>query len=202
MKNLIILFSCMALLTGCVFPPAGKMTSAQMGATMQYRGFSVKRPDDLRWYALKTEHSPLIALFRLDIKSPTHTFYASIENKKIAIQPRSIDEFKAYIDKELLALGPRHESLKYQSKAITKQGQWAVVYIHEVLDKAAANSDFPLVMKVTGYAVLHPTWERTMIDVSYSERGLAGEVDGTLDPVGKAFLKGVVLESQPKIPLQ
>ena len=200
MKTLILLSALLALISGCVLPPSGKMTTSQMGATMQYRGFSVKRPDDLRWYALKSEHSPHNAIFRINTKSPTHSFFAEIKNKKIAIQPRTIEEFKTYIDKENLAMGPRHESLSYQSKAIIKQGQWTVAYVNKSLDKAAINSDSTLVMKMTGYTILHPTWDRTVIDVMYSERGLPEEVDGTFDPIGKAFINGVVIESEPKIP--
>jgi len=92
--------------------------------------------------------------------------------------------------------------MSYQSKSITRQGQWAIAYVIKVKDKAARNSDYPLIMKFTGYTILHPSWERTIINVMYSERGLPEEVDGAFDPIGKAFIDGVVIESEPKTPIK
>jgi len=57
-------------------------------------------------------------------------------------------------------------------------------------------------MKLTGYTVLHPSWDRTTINVMYSERGTSEEVNGSLDPIGKALINGVVIESEPGKPIK
>lgn len=202
MKKITALFSLVLLVSGCVLLPSGTITTSQMGSTMEFRGFSVKRPEDPRWFVNLYEQDSCRTMFRFKTTSPTHTFYAYAINGKMETAPATKEEFKAYIDKENTILNQRHELLSYESKLVEKQGQWAVEYRTKVLDKAAANSNAPLVMKLTGYTILHPDWERTIIDVVYSERGTREEVNGTLDPIGQAWVDGVVIQHLDKTPIK
>jgi len=113
MKKTIALFAGLLLISGCM---SSIITPAQMQAKMQFRGFSVNRPEDSRWFVNIHEQNPRLAMFRFKTESETHSFYASATHQKIAIQPKTIEEFKAYVDEANLAMGSRNESLSYYSK--------------------------------------------------------------------------------------
>lgn len=169
----------------------------RMASHMQYRGFAVLKPDDSRWFTRYNEQEPSQALFRFVPLSTTHSFFASVRNERIAISPANPEEFKKYIDARNTAHGPRNEPISYESEVTTLQGQWCVRFKVKVWDKAAENSNEPLLMTIIGFSVIHPSWERTIISAEYSERGKKEEITGELDKVGEDFLAKVVLESAP-----
>ncbi|MEW6304843.1 MAG: hypothetical protein AB1705_15315 [Verrucomicrobiota bacterium] len=179
-----------------------KVTRDRMAEHMQYRGFAILRPADPRWYFRYGEQNPLTALFRLEVSSPAHSFFGSVRHQRLPTAPGTPGAFKEYVDAEMKRLGPRHELVAYESEVTTLQGQPCVRYKQRVWDRAAVGADEPLLMTVVGFHVIHPTWERTVIVASYSERVPKDEVAGNLDGVGADFLSRVVLESAPGVKLK
>ena len=196
MKLLLLLLSISLSLNfvGCVFPQE-YVTTSMMEPELQYRGFVIKRPSDSRWVSKRSEQLPIQASLSIPLDSPTHTFYALVTHERLPEGKESKKEFKEYVDQQNTTLGPRHEMISYESKFTEKQGLPCVEYRAKVLDKAPLNSSIPLVMTMTGFIVIHPSFENTMIDAHYSERGTEKEVDGTLDTVGKSLLSGIYFET-------
>ena len=65
-----------------------------MPPMMHFHGFTVYRPTDERWFVNKREQSPIGVIFRIENPSPTHTFSAIIQARKIAITPKTKEELK------------------------------------------------------------------------------------------------------------
>jgi hypothetical protein len=208
MKTNPLILLLVLVLAGCAGPDmvitrdyAGpsKVPTSRMAAHMQYRGFAILRPADNRWFENYGDQQPLEALFRIEPLSETHTFYASVQNVRIATQPKSLEEFKKYIDAEQSRSSARNEVISFESTGTALQGQWCVKFKIKSWDKAAQQSNEPLLMTVTGFVVLHPSWERTTILAMYSERGKQEEIKGEMDKAGEDFLAGVIIESAPGV---
>ena len=207
-RALLSLFLIATILTGCVsqdmvitprYAGPDKVPVSRMAAHMQYRGFAILKPEDMRWYSKFGEQSSYVALFRFEPLSDTHTFFASVRNTRIAISPRNVDEFKSYVDTNVTRFGPRYELISYESRIVRIQGQLAIHYKVKFWDKAAQGTEEPLVTSIVGFDVIHPAWDRTVISASYSQRGKKDELSDSLDKAGEDFLSRIVLESSPGV---
>jgi hypothetical protein len=188
---------------GCAHHKAGHNTKPvrpqteipidRMPPVMQYQGFTVSRPDDPRWITHPDEQSASDGSFRFRRLSPTHTFFAAARVRNIDISPTNSEEFKAYVDTAITNRGT--ELVSFQSEATTLQGQWCVRYKAKFSTKPQKKE--PLTITETGFWVIHPSWDKTVVMASYSERGRPDELKGDLDPIGENFLSKIVLESAP-----
>lgn len=192
----------LCFISGCVVTP-NKIETWMMQPSLQYRGFSVQRPNNSSWYMINGEQDPLYAIFRLDTNSETHTVNTSIRLQKIPKQPSTIEDFKKIVDDNLLGGvdDSKYVLVSYKSKESSKQGQWCIEYDLVVWNNIAMNSNQPLLMSMKGYMVIHPAWERTVVDAYFSERGKDNEMDEQLEVDGKSIIEGVVLESSPGVPI-
>lgn len=199
---LLFLICCLIGCTTQVLMPGqqGVLFTQQMPDLMPYDGFSIRRPDDLRWVLALPIQTPNRAIFAMPQPTETHTFFSSVELQKITLDPSHREALKTHIDQELQIHGSRHEILSYNSQLMDIQGRWAVTYKMTVLDKAALVTNQPLRIHTKGFIVMHPTKTRTIIHALYSQRGLESEIDPELFSVGDAFLKGVVIEAEPGKP--
>jgi hypothetical protein len=184
----------------------------RMMPLMKYSGFSILRPEDPRWYARYDEQSAYNAIFRFHPLSPTHTFFAAVENL-IFTNSTNPDEFKAYFDMSITNLGVSDEFKAYTDAAITNQGVRTHVFFYQselttfqgqccvrYKAKSWAKSQYvnePLVLTDAGFWVIHPSSKNTIIYAHYSERGKPEEITGELDKAGEDFLSKIILESAP-----
>lgn len=194
-KATLLLFS--LLLLGCVLPNQ-KISTWQMGPTLTFDGFSIKRPSDKRWYVNLAEQRNSYTIWRIDTKSPTHTMYTIAWLEKIAIEPTSQDELEKYVKKDLTTMNPRNELIDYKSSQSLFQGQWCINFTVKTRDLAAANSNEPLIMTMDGFVVLHPSGSRAVVTAYTSQRGKAEELSPELDAVGEELLKGLTLIPVPE----
>lgn len=181
--------------------PVGTIGVDQMAANLQYRGFSLPRPDDSRWQLDAAQQSPRSAQFFFAPLSATHTFSASVENREAPADISNAAEFRRYAEQSFTLDAARFEMISRTFDNTTVQSQPAIKYAIKALDNRPDAPEQPLVLTLAGYVVKHPSWPNTVIWVEYSERGTRSEVDGTLDRVGRAFVDSVVLESRPGQPL-
>lgn len=190
-----ICFSCV----GTNRIPAGFMQDR-----LQYRGFSVARPVNPEWYYNYNEQDHIIALFRKDIESPTHTFYASIELTFLPKEPHSPEEFNRMCkEMHLVDDKKRFKLIKYKHEITERQNQWCINYTESSIDRYAPNSSgTTLIIRSVGFVAIHPTFDKGVVHGYYSERGLESELDPTLIEEGESFLKGIQLESEPGKPVE
>jgi len=197
MKKIVTLLSIVALVSGCMMP-LGKISTYQMIPKLEYRGFTVKRPADTRWYLNISEQDHTKAMFRMD-DTQTHTIFASIGLEGIEKQPASIDEFEQIVKSVMTAPSSNGTTkvLEYTSTKSMKQGQWCINYSSKSLALSAKVSDRPLVMTIKGFAVLHPSWPKTVVNAHISQRGDEKDISPEIDKIGEQLLDGVRLESAP-----
>lgn len=189
-----ILFSCAGM---------NRVPVQLMKDRLQYRGFSVARPNYSQWYLNNNEQDNTKALFRRDLKTPTHTYLASVMLQSIPRDPSSPEDL-AEIEKEFHKIQDtqRFELLKYTQRIETRQNQWCIYYEETIIDRKAPNAGGkPLIGRSWGFVTLHPSFNKTVVHAYYSERGLEDELDPKLIDEGEEFLKGIQIESAPGKPV-
>ena len=195
----VILFGLMILgLFGCQLPE--NIPTYMMKNELQYRGFSVKKPTDNRWFIVNSERNTDV-IFRANTDSKTHTIFSSIGLKKIYSQPASRDELKTIVDSDVNSGvdGKKYELISYESFPEDKQNLWGVRFKLKVLNNVAMNSDVPLVMLISGHYVLHPSWQKTLVAMEISERGIAEEIEKDLYASARNILNGTEVQTAPGV---
>ncbi len=78
-----------------------------------------------------------------------------------------------------------------------KQGQWCLVY--QMKFRSSDNPYKPLVHEEFGYVCLHPSFDRTVLNVLCWQRGMENELDPELTKEAEKFIDGITLESAPGV---
>ena len=179
----------MAGLTGCA---ATRITTSQMMPELVYKGFAIQRPADERWYVNPGEQEAHHALFRIDLPSPSHTFFASVKLSSLPREPQSTSDLKALVEKSFQIGDTNRFTLVELTLSITNhQGETSIHYVERTMDKGTA-SRRPLMIVQRGYMTPHPDNKKVVLDAFYSERGFEGEINAPeCVTLGEAFLSGV-----------
>ncbi len=169
-----------------------------MPARFAYEDFTFDRPPNDRWFAYDFELTPedcddpglmrCRVIFRRQLESSTHSFYALVALTALPKQPSSHEEFAELARADR---GPGWDpsmNLSYHHEPTTIQNQWCIRVEHL---NAKEHRGERLHLTVRGFSCLHPSRERVRIEFIYSERGLPGELDPTLQEEGEQFLSGV-----------
>ncbi|MEL7536271.1 MAG: hypothetical protein AAFZ58_07455 [Pseudomonadota bacterium] len=189
-----------AALVGCA--PSGPIGVDQMAPSMQYRGFSLPRPEDPRWRLETTDQSPRNAAFFFDPLSESHTFSALVRHVSLPSEAASAAQFRDFVADQFTLNPDRFEAVNMSFELDNVQGQEAVRFRTKVIDKEPASPIKPLTLTIVGFAVKHPSFDNELIWAEYTERGTDAEVNGDLDKVGQKFLSSIILESRPGRPIQ
>jgi hypothetical protein len=191
----LISFSC----AGVDRIPAGFMDDR-----LQYRGFSVARPKNLEWYYNFHEQEHKKALFRKDLETSTHTFFAEVELGFLPNEIHSCENFARMFKEFYLVYDEkRFQMIEYKQEITEMQNQCCIAYTVFSVDRDAPNSGGKsLIIRELGFVVIHPTFKKGVVHGWYSERGLESELDPTLIEEGDSFLKGIQIESEPGKPVE
>lgn len=200
--RLIFIFMCLLTLAGCMTLPAksGYRTyAAGMDKELFYRGFSVARPNDLKWYKVAGEDSHVSMIFRRETNSATHSCIAGVNLLQHPNSNMTHSEFESYIVSTITSYSARNKIVSYKTDRTTRQGQLAVEYFIEYEDNGAAIQGVKVLYAyMKGFAVLHPTLKGTYVDAHYSERGLREEVEAKiLAASGDYFLEHLLIYDEP-----
>jgi len=200
-KILLILISSMTLIS-CA--PSGIIPQSRMDTRLQYRGFSVGRPQSSDWFAIANEQNPTQAIFRKRSDSETHTFVMSIKLRTLPRIPTTPMEFEEIAkDFHVFQNTTRFELKNLKQTTGTRQGQWCVYFEEQIVDKKAPNAGGrELVGRGIGFVCLHPSFSNTVVFADCTERGFENELNEQLLEEGKALLLNIQLESAPGIPVE
>jgi hypothetical protein len=176
-----------------------------MEQRLRFYGFTVARPPDTGWFALRNEQKDDVALFRKQLSSKTHTAFVSISLRKMNRPATSLEDLVT-IDKETHSFEDttRFRMVSFTQSPETRQGQWCVCWVEQVIDrKPDINPNIPLVARASGFRCIHPIYKQTVALVAeISERGLEGELDPSIIAEGEAILQSIVLVDTKGVPFQ
>ena len=174
----------------------------EMPERFVYADFTVDRPPNASWFAYDAEVEPADCwnpglmrckvIFRRDLESSTHSFYAIVALSMLPRQPSSHQDFAelARVDRD--PHWDQSMNLSYEHELVTIQGQWCIRLEHlNELERRGRRHH----LSVRGFSCLHPRRERVRIEFIYSERGLPEEFDPALETEGEQFLRGVRIAS-------
>lgn len=169
---------------------AGVLKSERMSPRLNYTGFSVSRPAEKDWFLQVAEQTPQRAVFRRKTKSATRIVYFAAALNLLDRAPQGPADFVALVKSTFTADGSMQKP-DFKAKLITWQGQMAVEY--ELNATLASRDGKPRVLRDRGLIVRHPRNAVTTVQMVFSQRGVEGELDKTLDDEGQALLDGVAV---------
>jgi hypothetical protein len=173
-----------------------------MASRLQYRGFSLPRPENSYWHAIVSEQTHTHAIFRRVLSGRTHTAFVSVDLNSMPRPATSPDDFAELVRQDQIQNTNRFVLESYQHHPTTIQGQWAIEFEVTIRDSGAANSPGqPLTLRTSGYVVRHPTFPDGIVVIRFSERGMPQEFDPKVEAEAKNIIQGVRLESSPGHPL-
>jgi hypothetical protein len=196
-------------LVGCATAPGylGKnevsASPLLMSKRLQYRGFSILRPEHSAWFVRVSEQIPPHATIRCRLPGRTHTAFVSVDLTSVPRNAASQADFAEMCRQDHFDDTNRFAVVSYEQHLSTIQGQWAIEFEMTVRDSGAPNAGGKtLIMRESGYVVNQPTFPNGAVRIMYSERGLPEELDAKVEAAGKEVMKGVRLESAPGTPLR
>jgi hypothetical protein len=186
---------------GCAL---GVVPQSQMSPRLAYQGFSFERPPSASWFIRRSEETPTRVLVRRHVgDEPLHSFYALVALGGIERQPKSHEELA-----ELARPGPDNTGYRIERKSqtqtlTTRQGQWCIRFEwHDVRTESPIVPDVELTTIGRGYRCQNPTFPSAVVHFSWSERGLASQLDPAAQAEGDQFLEGVRIDVAPDTPAQ
>ena len=179
-------------LTSCV--SSGPTTRAP--ARVSYGGFSIEQQEERRWRLNRDEQTYYRAIARLDLRSSTHSFFASVILSTVGGEPKSPEDLKELV-RQSYVVGDtnRYTLLDLEVNIRTNRGLIGAMYTKRALDRNPIGSSTPLIIVQHGYVTRHPYDPNVILDAMYLERGREEQVgQPECTSLGEAFLDGVRFE--------
>lgn len=174
-----------------------------MPERLQYRGFSIARPEHPGWFVRVREQSHTHAIIRCKLPGQTHTAFVSVGLGALPRAASSRQDFAELAREDHIKDTNRFTIISYEQSDVTIQGQWAIKYEVRTRDSAPADSPGrPLIMLESGFMVNHPSFTNGVVRMFYSERGVPEELNPAVEADGETIVSGVRLESEPGKPLR
>lgn len=171
--------------------------TAETKSRLQYRGFSVSPPVGRDWWVTVSEQNSAHAIFRRELSSSTHTFFAGVN----LVQLDAKLPFEVAARQDHVADVSRFQMQEYQQQPDGSRPGKCLRYSSRTVDTKAPNSaGVSLQLLMRGFVCAHPSMENTAVTAYYSERGLPSELDPSLWNDLDNYLRGVQLESAPGVP--
>jgi hypothetical protein len=158
--------------------------------------YSILPPQEKGWtYVIKADTYDYILTFRKEAESKTHTYVGMVKERQIYGSFSSPEEFLSFVKKNQEWNADRYGRYSVLESKISlndRFGAYCVSYYVKVKDYKAQQKDQRdfLIMEVYGYTFLHPNKKNIMVDVGYSERGTADEIDTKFIDTAQKFLNG------------
>lgn len=170
--------------------------TSRVSERLQQRGLSVRPPRGATWMVDVNEQTPLVAIFRQDLPSKTHTFLAMAGLVQLepgvpfeqAAAPQGFDD------------PARYDVLEYKVEPDTSRNTPCIRYTLGLLVKTSPNApNAPLQMLERGAVCAHPTMRDMAVRALFSERGMPEEMDPALWSGFDDFIQGIHIESAPGV---
>jgi hypothetical protein len=160
-------------------------------------GYRVQPPPGRNWFELRRDRQQ--ALFGKKITSPTHSFVATATSGLVGEKFSTREQFLEYVNKLRTADvdAKRFRIIEVETQFDDSFAAWCVRYRLKRADRDAVLSrNRTLILEDFGVACLHPDNRELVVDVGYSERGRAAELDAELRAEGERFMRGLVFIRQ------
>jgi hypothetical protein len=182
-------------LTGCVSHVIKPNTPFERPA------YTIYSPQGEGWLFFEGDQSGVHnLLFGLPQKSRTNTIYANVQETPSDAIFSTPQEFQSFIQKQN-QVGIDHRRYNIVEEELNldnKFGDFSVSYYTLVEDHGARQlsiSDTPyLLMKTWMYYFIHPSHNKQIISLIYSERGKQGELDEKFREKAQMFFDGLHLK--------
>jgi len=167
------------------------------GTSLQFKGFRVTSPAAENWTVL--DRNEVSALLGRRTTSSTHTFVAIVMSDSIPDNDvplwNSVPEYFDFIKKlKRASLDPsRHTLLSDEFTPPLANAPTCIRYRLRAEDKGAQQArGIALPLDITGVSCTHPDSLRTIVDVSYSERGGPSTESARMREEAERFVSSIV----------
>jgi hypothetical protein len=188
------------LITAALF--AGGAPAAQRGAlpprvddphtAYELQGLTVRPPQGRDWFVFRRDREAVF--FGKKVTSPTHAFAASVVTQLVDRTFANPEEFLEFIKQAHAAgINPARETVIENDAALDGTfARYCVRYHVKAEDRGAPGAQSgPLTMVNYGVTCLHPHIPNLLVDVGYSERGRASELDPELRAEGNSLVQSL-----------
>jgi hypothetical protein len=160
-------------------------------ATFNLDGYSVQAPPGTGWFELKRDSHNV--LFGKRIASRTHALIATAMSTTLTHTYTQPQDFAGYVEGLLKEQhSARYAQLETHVEVDPTLGSMCVRYYTMGSDTGAVHAEGRALLSEThGISCLHPQRPDLAIDLSYTERGYAVEMDMSLRAEGERFLSGL-----------
>jgi hypothetical protein len=159
-------------------------------------GYSVLPPRGKSWFEMQRDRKQ--ALFGKKLDSPTHSFAAMATSDRIGEKFETREQFQEYVNKLRTANldAARFRVIEFDSAVDDTFAAWCVRYRLKHTDRNAVLSrNRTLLAEDLGVTCLHPEKRDLVVDVGYSERGRAAELNAELSAElrkeGETFMRSL-----------
>ena len=198
------------MLSGCALIPgsdrlydatvSGRVYSWEWKPQLQYGGFYVETSPGFTWFLKPGEQRSNQGIFRLR-GTDTHSKYVSVDVFRSPHNLTEPEDLLAYVKPLNTNFSDRGALITYEQSLGTSRSAWCVSYRLTALDKNPANSpNQPLKMVTWGEFCRHPTLQRMLFNIQYSERGLEEEVAKQLPDDATQFMTSIKFDPANAIP--
>lgn len=143
-----------------------------------------------------------LTLFK-ELETPSHTVVVTVTEMYNTASFKKQEEFLSFMTNSLrMDMDPRRFNLLKEETVLDNRfGPYSLRFFEEVEDHGATNADGSLPflpMKFTGYLFIHPWITNMMVQVAYSERGTAAELDGDFMATAQKIFSGFTVTGEGK----
>lgn len=172
---------------------AKPVTSPEVAYEMD--GYSVLPPPGTGWFELKRDRRNVY--FGKKLASRTHSFITTALSAPITERFSTPEEFRDYVGKLLPQSGDKRNTVIANRLEIDEaRGSYCIRYYIKTEDRRAVYATGQALLTETfGVSCLHPGNRALTIDVSYTERGRAGETSHELRAEGESFVRSLKFTS-------
>ena len=161
--------------------------------------YSILPPQEKGWtYVDRVEQTPFKLAFRKEGESKTHTFVAIVYEMHNDVSYSDPEAFLAFVQvrKALDINTRRYKVLEQDISLHNRFGSLCVRSYIKSEDYGARNKGGLgfLTMEGYSYTFIHPNNNELIIDISYSERGVAGEMNPKFTEVAEMFIDGLKIK--------
>lgn len=187
-----ILLTLLFALTGCASPV---IKLENPNTPFERPGYTMYSPPEDGWLFIEFDNTGNHVLaFNKPQEERDHTLYASVEEVYANATFQTPEEFlKFYETAKQMGSDPRRfEIIEEEIKLDNRFGEFSVSHYSKVEDHAAqqrTNTPF-LMMESYAYSIIHPKLENKVINITYSERAISGDVDANFKENAMKFING------------
>jgi len=188
---------------GCVSAPGyfgpNKVRPYHMEERLQYRGFSIAKPQNNDWYAIVSEQYAENCIIRRDTSSSEHSIFVDVSLSTATADIENVDDLIQMLSSQYRTT----ERIEIKKKDIKPRDKFAGICIDYDIrgqDKTLLNNNGqPYQISYIGFMCVHPTFQGRVVDIGFSERGPIELFEGILPADAKQMIESVHVESSPKV---